>query len=170
MLLQAWQPDTWGLHMWNTQFWLVIEMSNMDFFKVVIFILRQVLSYYYTTLLRLGGYKWYAYKGGTFSSSMLATIMTRCYQYLQTGYFGNDKPASFTSSSWLIIRWVFHDQCFFCEKSMSVNWLWRWPIDPDFLEEGNTKELRMIRCRLTRIFNPEHNLSNLFLCLCCRSV
>ena len=26
-----------------------------------------------------------------------ATIMTRCYQYLQTVYFGNDKPASSTS-------------------------------------------------------------------------
>ena len=43
-LLQAWQPGTWGLHMWNTQFWLVIEMNNLDFFKIVIFILKQVLS------------------------------------------------------------------------------------------------------------------------------
>ena len=40
--------------------------------------------------------------------------------------------------------------------------------DPDFLEGGNDKDLRMIRCWRTRIFNPEHNMSNLFLCLCCR--
>ena len=38
-------------------------------------------------------------------------------------------------------------------------------IDPDFLEEGNDKDFRMIRCRFTRILNPEHNLSNLFLYL-----
>ena len=31
-------------------------------------------------------------------------------------------------------------------------------------DEGNNKELRMIRCRLTKIFNPEHNLLKLFLC------
>ena len=36
-------------------------------------------------------------------------------------------------------------------------------IDLDFLEEGNDKELMMIRCRFTRILNPEHNLSSLFL-------
>ena len=113
----------------------------------------------------LGGYKWYEYNGGTFSRLMLATTIARCYQYLQTGYFGNDKPASSTSSSWLKIRWVFHDQYFFCEKPMSAKWLWSWLIDPDFLEEGNTKELRMIRCRLTRVLNPKHNPSKLFLCL-----
>ena len=38
-----------------------------------------------------------------------------------------------------------------------------WFIDPDFLEGGNDKDLRIIKCRLTRISNPEHNLSNLFL-------
>ena len=38
-------------------------------------------------------------------------------------------------------------------------------IDPDFLEEGNDKELRMIRCRLKKVLKPEHNLSKLFLCL-----
>ena len=26
-------------------------------------------------------------------------------------------------------------------------------------QEGNDKDLKMIRCRLTRIFNPEYNLS-----------
>ena len=112
-LLQAWQPSTWGLHMWNIQFWLVMEMNNLDFFKVVTFILKKVLSCYYAPFLRLGGYKWYAYKGGTFSSLMLVKIMTWCYQYLQTGYFGNDKPASSTSSSRLKIGWVFQDQ-YFC--------------------------------------------------------
>ena len=38
-------------------------------------------------------------------------------------------------------------------------------INPDFLEGGNDKDLRTIRCRFTRILNPEHNLSNVFLCL-----
>ena len=38
-------------------------------------------------------------------------------------------------------------------------------INPDFLEGGNDKVLRRIWCRFTRILNPEHNLSNLFLCL-----
>ena len=158
-------------------------MNNPNFFKVATFILKQVLNCYYAPFLRLGGYKWYAYKGGIFSSLMLAKIMTWCYQSLQTGYFGNDKPASSTSLSQLKIRWVFQDQyfyqvraleaesnelfftIFFCEKPMSANWLWSWPIDPDFLEEGNDKDLRMIRCRLTKIFNPEYNLSSLFLCL-----
>ena len=32
---------------------------------------------------------------------------------------------------------------------------------------GNDKDLRMIRCRFTRILNPEHNLSNLILYLFC---
>ena len=32
-LLQAWQPGTWGLHMWNTQFWLVIEMNTHGFLQ-----------------------------------------------------------------------------------------------------------------------------------------
>ena len=35
-------------------------------------------------------------------------------------------------------------------------------------QEGNDKDLKMIRCRFTRIFNPEHNLSKLFWCLFCR--
>ena len=82
------------------------------FLQIKAFILKQVLSCYYAPFLRLGGYKWYAYKGGTFSSLMLATIMTRCYQYLQTDNFGNDKPASSTSLSQLKIRWVFQDQYF----------------------------------------------------------
>ena len=38
-------------------------------------------------------------------------------------------------------------------------------IDPDFLEEGHDKELRMIRRGLTKVLKPEHNLSKLFLCL-----
>ena len=150
--------------------WLVTEMNKSDFFKVVIFILKQVLSCCYATFLRLGGYKWYAYKGGTFSSLMLTTIMTRCHQYLQADKFGNDKPASFTSSSKLKIRWVFQRPIFFlkalgaesnelfftiflCEKPVSANWLWSCPVDPDFLEEGNDKDLRMIMISLTWI-NP----------------
>ena len=30
---------------------------------------------------------------------------------------------------------------------------------------GNDKDLKMIRCRFRKIFNLEHNLSSLFLCL-----
>ena len=36
-------------------------------------------------------------------------------------------------------------------------------IDPDFLEEGNDKDFRMIRYRFKRILRPEHNPTNLFL-------
>ena len=45
----------------------MIEMNNPDFFKVATLILKQVLSYHYVLLLRLGGYRYYAYKGGTSS-------------------------------------------------------------------------------------------------------
>ena len=110
-------------------------------------------------------------------------LKTQCHQYWQTGNFGNDKPARTTSSSRLNISWIFQDQSFcqvralkshsnelfftifFYEKPMSANWLWGWPIDPNFLEEGNDKDLRMFRCPFLRIIKPEHNLSNLFLCL-----
>ena len=91
-----------------------------------------------------------------------------------------------TSSSRLKIKWLFQDQYLLrqrfgnrfkwiisfnisLEEPMSANRLWSWPVDSDFPGE-NVKDLRMIRCRLTRIFNPEHNLSNLFLCLYCRLV
>ena len=30
-------------------------------------------------------------------------------------------------------------------------------------QEGNDKDLKMIRCRFTRIFNPEYNLSKVVL-------
>ena len=43
--------------------WLMIEMNNPVFFKVATLILKQVLSYHYVLLLRLGCYRWYAYKG-----------------------------------------------------------------------------------------------------------
>ena len=77
------------------------------------------------------------------------------------------------------------------QELMSANWLWTyWPrffrrsawifcmgkvwtyllkeICYEFLgmyQERNDKDLKMIRCWPTRILNPEHNLSNLFLCL-----
>ena len=139
--------------------------------------------------------------------------MTRCHQYLQTGDFGNIKPASSTSLNWLNIRWVFEDQNYLTRRLGSrLKWiilhnifLWEtnisklsmklayWPgffrrsawifcigkVWTYLLKEicykilsmhpgGNDKDLKMIRCRFTRIFNPECNLSNLFLCLCCR--
>ena len=40
--------------MWNTQFWLVIKMNNMDFFKVVILILKKVLSHHFALLKTWG--------------------------------------------------------------------------------------------------------------------
>ena len=49
----------------------MIEMNNPDFFKVATLILKQVLSYHYVLLLRLGGYRYYAYKEGTSSNSQL---------------------------------------------------------------------------------------------------
>ena len=56
-------PALGGYIIWNIQFLLVVGMNNMDFFKVATFILKQVLSCHYAPLLRLGGYRWYAYKG-----------------------------------------------------------------------------------------------------------
>ena len=50
---------------------IMIEMNNPDFFKVATLILKQVLSYHYVFLLRLGGYMYYTYKEGT-SSKFLA--------------------------------------------------------------------------------------------------
>ena len=130
--------------------------------------------------------------------------MTRCYQYLQAGNFGYDKPASFTSSSRLKVRWVFQNQYALSRRFGSrFKWIISYNISlqetnaskltlklaywPGFLkrsiwifcihkvwtyllkgicdeymgmyQEGNDKDLKMIRCRLTRIFNPEYNLS-----------
>ena len=50
-------PALGGYIIWNIQLWLVTEMNNLDFFKVATFILKQVLSYHYVLLLRLGGYR-----------------------------------------------------------------------------------------------------------------
>ena len=54
-LLQAWQPDTWGLHMWNTQFWLVIEMNKLDFFKLVTVVFEARLKLLLCYLLKTWG-------------------------------------------------------------------------------------------------------------------
>ena len=92
-LLQAWQPGTWGLHIWSIQFiWL--RWTNRISSRLK-HLLEQVLSYHYVLLLRLGGYRYYAYKGGTSSfyqfwanqedqlhDPVLTTIMTWCHQYL----------------------------------------------------------------------------------------
>ena len=156
-------------------------MNNLDFFKVVIFILKQVLRCYYAPFLRLGGYKWYAYKGGTFSSLMLATIMTRHRLFYNQADFGNYNSArsiplsrfksdeyfktyNFKPALWKSTQMDYLFTIFL----LQANWLWSWSIDPDFLEEGNDKDLRMFRCRFTRILNPEHNLTKLFWCLFCR--
>ena len=50
-------PALGGYIIWNIQFLLVIGMNNMDFLKVAVFILKQVLSCYYAPFLRLGGYR-----------------------------------------------------------------------------------------------------------------
>ena len=46
---------------------------------------------------------------------------------------------------------------------LQANWLRSWSIELDFPEGGDDKDLRMIKCRLTRIFNPECSLS---ICSC----
>ena len=43
-----------GYIIWSIQFLLVIEMNNMDFFKVEVFILKQVLSYHFVLLKTWG--------------------------------------------------------------------------------------------------------------------
>ena len=80
--------------------WLMIEMNNPDFFKVATLILKQLLSYHYVLLLRLEGYRYYAYKEGTSSNSQLwvnqedqlhdpglTTMMTRHHQSFITRRF-----------------------------------------------------------------------------------
>ena len=51
------KPALGGYIIWNIQLRLVTEMNNLDFFKVATFILKQVLSYHYVFLLRIGGYR-----------------------------------------------------------------------------------------------------------------
>ena len=125
-----------------------------------------------------------------------ATVMTRYYQYLQAGNFGYDKPASFTSSSRLKVRWVFQDQYVlsrrfgsrfkwiisynislqetnaskltlklaywpgFLKRSIwifCIHKVWTYLLKEIFYEfmgmyqERNDKDLKMIRCRLTKI-------------------
>ena len=91
-LLQAWQPDTWGLHMWNTQFWLVIEMNNMEFFKVVIFVLKQDLSHHFALFKTWGLHVIWIWGREIFKilsfDPASTTIMTWFHQYLQAGNFG----------------------------------------------------------------------------------
>ena len=53
-LLQAWQPGTWGLHIWSILSLLVTKMDNMDFFKVAIFMLKKVLSHHFVSTQDLG--------------------------------------------------------------------------------------------------------------------
>ena len=95
-LLQAWQPGTWGLHIWSIQFiwlrWTNRISSRMKH------LLEQVLSYHYVLLLRLGGYRYYAYKGGhlhfiSFEQIRKINYMTRCRQLLWPGAINIYKPA-----------------------------------------------------------------------------
>ena len=91
-------PALGGYIIWNIQLWLVTEMNNLDFFKVATFILKQVLSYHYVLLLRLGGYRYYAYKGGhlhfiSFEQIRKINYMTRCRQQLWPGAINIYKPA-----------------------------------------------------------------------------
>ena len=47
-------PALGGYIIWNIQFLLVIGMNNMDFFKVAVFILKQVLSHHFVSAQDLG--------------------------------------------------------------------------------------------------------------------
>ena len=90
-------------------------------------------------------------------------------QVLQTGW----KSDEYFKTNIFVKHWELNQIFFtiyFCENPMSADWSWSWSIDPDCLEKGNDKDLKMIRCRFTWIFNPEYNLSKLFLCLFTRSV
>ena len=127
----------------------------------------------------------------------LATIMNRRWQQSWTGVGNNhDLKLSVFLNRWfleIIDRQVLHFQpgwisveylktniffksehwrpiqmdSLFTKYLLQANWLWSWSIEPDFPEEGNDKYLRMFMCWFTKILNPEHNLSNLFLCLFC---
>jgi len=212
----------WGIF----RLWLMIEMNNQDFFKVVTIILEQVLSYHYVLLLRLGGYRHYAYKGGTSSNYQFwanqedqlhdpvsTTIMTRhrlfynptilviinqqvlhlqadwkSDKYFKTNIFLSQRFGS--QLKWVISynislqetnvsKVILKLACLtriFQKKYLDFLHSQSWNISAkkicyEFMgmyQEGNDKDLKMIRCRLTRIFNLEHNLSKLFWCLFCR--
>ena len=47
-------PALEGYITWSIQFLLVTEMNNMDFFKVAVFILKQVLSHHFVSAQDLG--------------------------------------------------------------------------------------------------------------------
>ena len=68
-----------------------------------------------------------------------ATVMTRCYQYLQAGNF--DKPTSLTSSTWLKVRWVFQDQYVLSQRFGSR---FKWTISYNIsLQETNASKLTL---------------------------
>ena len=70
-----------------------------------------------------------------------ATVMTRCYQYLQAGNFGYDKQISFTSSSRLKVRWVFQDQYVLSRRFGSrFKWIISYNIS---LQETNASKLTL---------------------------
>ena len=107
-LLQAWQPDTWGLHIWSIQPLLVIEMNNMDFFKVVIFMLKQVLNHHFVLLKTWGLQVIWIWGREIFKilsfDPASATIMTRHHLFITWQVF--------SSLSRLKVTWVFQDLYF----------------------------------------------------------
>lgn len=174
-LLQAWQPGTWGLHMWNTQFGLVIEINNMDFFKVIIFLLKQVLSHYFVLLKTWGLQVIWIWGREIFKilsfDPASATIMTWHHLLINSASFFIFKAVEglmsisrpIFLSIWELSQMNYSSQSFSMRNQCQQ-------IDYEvgsltqIFEGGNNKELRMTRCRLTRIFNPERNLLKLFLC------
>ena len=81
-------------------------IGNMDIREKYL----QILSFEQIRLTRCLQQSWSGVTNNYDPASV--TVMTRNYQYLQAGNFGYDKPACFTSSSRLKVRWVFQDQYF----------------------------------------------------------
>ena len=76
-------PALGGYIIWNIQFLLVIGMNNMDFFKVAVFILKQVLSRRFVLLKTWGLQVLYYYQRNIFNFSVLSkTRLIRCHQSL----------------------------------------------------------------------------------------
>ena len=113
-------PALGGYIIWSVQFLLVTGMNNIDFFKSGSIYIEASLKPSLCSAQDLGATGNMHIRRNIFKFSVLSkpdlpgvcnnydpasvTIMTRCHPYLQTGNFGNIKPASFTSSNRLNIR------------------------------------------------------------------
>ena len=148
-LLQAWQPGTWGLHVWNIQFiwlrWINPISSRLQY------LLEQFLNHHFVLLKTWGIQVIWIWGREIFKilsfDPASATIMTWHHLFIN--------PASFFPSlnRW-ITRWILSPICLLSRCLGSrLKWiilhnifLWETNIsklsmklafDPDFLDEGN---------------------------------